>query len=135
MILTLLRKARRIRCFNDPTAGSRISGGTAYPSAVVSAAFSEFEDATAVIAIVLTNAVLANDASYGKEQGSSAAVIGDPTEGCLLVATDKADIWKPKLEKRSPMAGQVPFDPVRKRMAPSTSRMREAAAFTPKGPR
>lgn len=66
---------------------------------------------------LLKCAVLANDASYEKEPDGGATMIGDPTEGCLLVAAAKAGIWKSELEKRFPRAREVPFDSIRKRMS------------------
>jgi Ca2+-transporting ATPase len=44
-------------------------------------------------------------------------MVGDPTEGALLVAGAKANLWRPELEKRYPRVAEVPFDAERKRMS------------------
>lgn len=62
-------------------------------------------------------AVLCNDATFEKGAEGSVSMIGDPTEGCLLVAAAKAGIWKSALQKEMPRVGELPFDSVRKRMS------------------
>lgn len=44
-------------------------------------------------------------------------VIGDPTEGAILVAAAKAGIWQREAEERSPRIAELPFDSGRKRMS------------------
>lgn len=55
---------------------------------------------------------LCNNASYDGEK-----IIGDPTEGALIVAAAKAGMWKDKLEEEYPRVGEIPFSSERKRMA------------------
>lgn len=43
-------------------------------------------------------------------------IVGDPTEGALLVAAAKAGLTKPHLEQENPWLGEVPFDSERKKM-------------------
>jgi Ca2+-transporting ATPase len=43
-------------------------------------------------------------------------ILGDPTEGALLVAAAKAGFRKADLERDAPFLGEVPFDPERKKM-------------------
>lgn len=43
-------------------------------------------------------------------------VIGDPTEGALLVAARKMGLLKSDLERENPLTGEVPFDSERKKM-------------------
>jgi len=43
-------------------------------------------------------------------------ILGDPTEGALLVAAAKAGFRKVDLEREAPFLGEVPFDPERKKM-------------------
>jgi Ca2+-transporting ATPase len=43
-------------------------------------------------------------------------VVGDPTEGSLLVAAAKAGAWAPDLNTAYPRADEIPFDSERKRM-------------------
>ena len=44
-------------------------------------------------------------------------VLGDPTEGALLVLAAKAGFWREKLEKDGERVGEIPFDSDRKRMS------------------
>jgi len=64
---------------------------------------------------LLTAAVLCNGATLQKEKGPW-QVIGDPTEGALLVAAAKAALTKEGLEGRSPLEAEIPFDAERKMM-------------------
>ncbi|HJT20174.1 MAG TPA: HAD-IC family P-type ATPase, partial [Nitrospira sp.] len=43
-------------------------------------------------------------------------IVGDPTEGALLVAASKAELTKNNLEPENPWLGEVPFDSERKKM-------------------
>jgi Ca2+-transporting ATPase len=63
--------------------------------------------------------VLNNDAvlERSSEDGKSAyRIVGDPTEGSILVAAAKAGIYKEGLNSAYPRANEVPFDSARKRM-------------------
>ncbi|OQW33182.1 MAG: HAD family hydrolase [Nitrospira sp. SG-bin1] len=64
---------------------------------------------------LLTAAVLCNGATLHQENGTW-RIIGDPTEGALLVAAAKAGLAKDELERRAPLEREVPFDAERKMM-------------------
>ena len=64
---------------------------------------------------LLTAAVLCNGATLREENGTW-QVIGDPTEGALLVAAAKAALTIEKLDSTYHFLGEVPFDPERKMM-------------------
>jgi len=64
---------------------------------------------------LLTAAVLCNGATLQQENGTW-QIIGDPTEGALLVAAAKAGLTKTELERRAPLEREVPFDAERKMM-------------------
>ncbi len=64
---------------------------------------------------LLAAAVLCNGASMREENGAW-QVIGDPTEGALLVAAAKAAVTKQELEQVAPFEGEIPFDAERKMM-------------------
>jgi len=68
------------------------------------------------LTILLRASVLCNGAELRQEDGHW-AILGDPTEGALLVAAAKAGFRKADLEKEDPFLGEVPFDPERKKMA------------------
>jgi Ca2+-transporting ATPase len=64
---------------------------------------------------LLTAAVLCNGATLLQENGTW-KIIGDPTEGALLVAAAKAGLTKADLERDAPQDREVPFDAERKMM-------------------
>lgn len=64
---------------------------------------------------LLTAAVLCNGAVLQNENDTW-RIIGDPTEGALLVTAAKACLLKEPLEAGNPFLGEVPFDPERKMM-------------------
>jgi Ca2+-transporting ATPase len=61
---------------------------------------------------------LNNDAQLEQLEGDeqSYRIVGDPTEGSLLVAAAKADAYHVELHKAYPREDEVPFDSERKRM-------------------
>ncbi len=69
---------------------------------------------------LLWAAALANDAvletTGASEDKVTYRMVGDPTEGALLVAAGKANLWRPDLEQNYPRVAEVPFDSNRKRM-------------------
>jgi P-type Ca2+ transporter type 2C len=70
---------------------------------------------------LLQIAALCNDARLeesGETEGEKTwRMIGDPTEGALMVAAAKAGIRREDLERTMPREGEIPFDSARKRMA------------------
>ncbi len=69
---------------------------------------------------LLTGGLLASDArlepvSTG-ENGTRYRMVGDPTEGALVVAAAKAGLWRDEVEDRLPRVAEIPFDSDRKRM-------------------
>ncbi len=75
----------------------------------------------APLMMTLKIGTLCNDAilTHHEEEvrGKQWEMIGDPTEGSLIVSAAKADIWKNKLQKTNPRVGELPFDSKRKRMS------------------
>jgi Ca2+-transporting ATPase len=70
---------------------------------------------------LLWAAALCNDAELettGETEGQiTYRMVGDPTEGALIVAAAKADLWRRKIEEFYPRVAEVPFDADRKRMS------------------
>lgn len=67
--------------------------------------------------LALKIGILCNNAGLYQDKESKAwTVAGDPTEGALLVAGGKADLFKESLDKTNPILGEIPFDSERKRM-------------------
>ena len=55
----------------------------------------------------------------GIVRGGSArgwSILGDPTEGALLVMSAKAGFWRERIEMKEPRVAELPFDSDRKRM-------------------
>ncbi len=73
---------------------------------------------------LLTGGLLASDARLEPDSPEAAAdesearyrLVGDPTEGALVVAAAKAGLWRDEVEDRLPRVAEIPFDSDRKRM-------------------
>ncbi|MGD1994528.1 MAG: cation-translocating P-type ATPase [Anaerolineae bacterium] len=68
------------------------------------------------ILALLTGGMLASDAQLEKGDDGY-RMIGDPTEGALVVAAAKADLWREEKEEQMPREAEIPFDSERKRMS------------------
>lgn len=66
--------------------------------------------------LTLQIGALCNDASLTQPEEGDWKILGDPTEGALVVAAAKADIDKQELADRYPRVAEVPFDSDRKYM-------------------
>ena len=69
---------------------------------------------------LLTGALLASDARLEPNRNGDpdgVQMIGDPTEGALVVAAAKADLQRSAVEKQYPRVNEIPFDSARKRMS------------------
>jgi len=70
---------------------------------------------------LLTGALLASDARLENSDESNAGaeyrIVGDPTEGALVVAAAKANLTQERLEMLYPRVDELPFDSSRKRMS------------------
>ena len=65
---------------------------------------------------LLRGGLLCSDAQL-EEDGDGYRMVGDPTEGALVVAAAKAGLWREEVEAELPRVGEIPFDSDRKRMA------------------
>ncbi len=66
---------------------------------------------------LLKAAVLCNDSGLEKDPQTNKWIVkGDPTEGALVVAAEKAGIKKAEMEAQEPRIAEVPFSSERKRM-------------------
>jgi Ca2+-transporting ATPase len=68
--------------------------------------------------VLLTGGALCNDAELQEDPESEGnfGTIGDPTEGALLVAAARNDLWRDRLEMSLPRVAEIPFSSERKRM-------------------
>ncbi|MCX6353664.1 MAG: calcium-transporting P-type ATPase, PMR1-type [Candidatus Aureabacteria bacterium] len=78
-------------------------------------------------------AALCNSAQLVKENGGY-KILGDPTEGALLTAAAKADIWKTVIEGEFPFIDEIPFDSERKKMTMVRKRDGRIIAFVKGAP-
>jgi Ca2+-transporting ATPase len=67
------------------------------------------------LSLTLTIGSLCNNAKLEKDNGSW-HIVGDPTEGALIVTAVKAGLEVGELEKRYPRIGEIPFTSEKKRM-------------------
>jgi len=68
--------------------------------------------------LLLRAGLLCNDARLepDPDNDDSWRMVGDPTEGALVVAAAKAGFWREELERDYPRLAEIPFDSERKRM-------------------
>ncbi|MBA4416536.1 MAG: ATPase [Syntrophus sp. (in: bacteria)] len=73
------------------------------------------------ISFLLAGGLLCNDAKLemsGEGDGEKTwRIVGDPTEGAMIVAAAKAGLWRKDIEGALPRIMEVPFDSDRKRMS------------------
>lgn len=72
---------------------------------------------------------LCNATHFRKMEKGKWGIIGDPTEGALLVLAAKAGMWKNKLMKKFKGIGELPFDSQRKRMTTIHKEGKESFAY------
>ena len=72
---------------------------------------------------------LCNNARLEKNEKNEWQMMGDPTEGALIVVAAKSGIWQGETEKQYPRVAEIPFDSLRKRMSTihTTSKGRKVA--------
>ncbi len=93
-----------------------LSDRPGHPSSEHSALSTQDSGLYAGVRQLLMAGVLCNGATLRQEEGSW-KVIGDPTEGALLVAAAKTGLFKENLERDTPFEREIPFDAERKRMS------------------
>jgi Ca2+-transporting ATPase len=72
------------------------------------------------VSLLLYGSLLCNDSKLedsGEEKGERTwRMVGDPTEGAMVVVAAKGGLWRHEVEKILPRVQEVPFDSERKRM-------------------
>ncbi len=76
----------------------------------------EYPALTTALWIAALNNDALLEASGASDMRQTFRVVGDPTEGALVVAAAKAGAFKEALEKDYPRVQEIPFDSARKRM-------------------
>jgi Ca2+-transporting ATPase len=77
-------------------------------------------------ALVLAGAALCTDVVVEHDPGGGLRMLGDPTEGALVVATERFGVERADLEAVLPRVGEAPFSSERKRMTTVHSLNRQA---------
>ena len=84
--------------------------------------------------LLLRAAALCNDAQLEVNEDETEELtyrmVGDPTEGALIVAAAKAGLWRMKEEACFPRVAEVPFDSARKLMTTIHKVNGEGTAFS-----
>lgn len=87
----------------------------------------DFQSQPPAIGLTLLGGALCNDATFAPDpQTGRQTVVGDPTEGALLVAAAQAGLDQAALQALLPRVAELPFDSDRKRM--TTVHRRPAAS-------
>jgi len=68
------------------------------------------------LALLLLGSALANDSYLQVDDGGKLQVIGDPTEGAMMMAADHYGLDKEDVQNQYPRLAEVPFSSERKRM-------------------
>jgi len=68
------------------------------------------------VVALLTGGLLCSDAQL-EDVDEHYRMVGDPTEGALVVAAAKAGLWREEIEDQMPRVAEIPFDSDRKRMS------------------
>ena len=72
------------------------------------------------VAVLLQGGLLCNDAILEQKVSDAGTrvwrIIGDPTEGAMVVAAAKGGFWRKEMQKAFPRVQEIPFDSDRKRM-------------------
>jgi Ca2+-transporting ATPase len=73
---------------------------------------------SSAVSLLLVGGALCNDAILESSERvpGSYDLVGDPTEGALVVAAARAGLWKKDLDEALPRKNELPFDSERKRM-------------------
>jgi Ca2+-transporting ATPase len=66
--------------------------------------------------LILKAGLLCNDSSIVDDEEVGPYIIGDPTEGAMLVVAVKAGLFPENVERNNPRVWEAPFDSVRKMM-------------------
>jgi Ca2+-transporting ATPase len=84
-------------------------------TSMVSRAMLEGNAVTEDTTLLRMASVLCNDATL-RAEGGRETVVGDPTEGALLLEAAASGLYRPELEQSFPRVAEVPFDSSVKRM-------------------
>ncbi len=85
------------------------------------------------VKMLLEIGVLCNDAAF-KDEKNSQEIIGDPTEGALLIAGAKSGLKKAEFEKAFPRISEIPFQSEKQYMATLHQKEKRRLAYVKGSP-
>ncbi len=113
---TLTRNEMTVEALWTPAGTLEVSGTGYEPKGEVRADGRVVEPAPEGVARLLSAAALCNDASLELDEGRW-RIVGDPTEGALVVISRKAKLDEASLRQAFPRLDEIPFDSERQFMA------------------
>lgn len=113
---TLTRNEMTVEALSTPAAAMEFTGIGYAPEGELRAESGMTEQGSAEATELLRAAVLCNDATLESDEGRW-KIVGDPTEGALVVAARKAKLDEDALRAAHPRLDEIPFDSDRQFMA------------------
>ena len=115
---TLTRNEMTVRAVVTPDTTYAVTGIGYEPRGVIRMAGNDVDpDTRSDLTSALYAGVLCNGAELGQDEDGAWSVVGDPTEGALLVAAAKAGIDRGTAWDDQPLIAELPFDARRKCMS------------------
>jgi Ca2+-transporting ATPase len=115
---TLTRNEMTVRAVVTPHATYAVTGTGYDPTGSIQADGEDINVATrGDLAAALSASVLCNGAELSQDEYDTWSIVGDPTEGALLVVAQKAGIQLPLILDEQPLIAELPFDARRKCMS------------------
>ena len=113
---TLTRNEMTVRAFQTGARRIEVSGTGYTPSGEFSENGQPVDPATDdPLRLALQIGVLCNDSKVDRKDGG-AVILGDPTEGALIIVGEKAGLDRAALERELPRVAEIPFNSDSKRM-------------------
>ncbi|NPV93549.1 MAG: cation-translocating P-type ATPase [Firmicutes bacterium] len=94
-----------------------VSGVGYAPNGKITNAGEEVKELPPILKRLLEIATLCNDAELQPKKDGTYGILGDPTEGAMLTAAEKAGITRDHTDAKYPKTGDLPFDSERKMMS------------------
>jgi Ca2+-transporting ATPase len=115
---TLTRNEMTVRTIVTPDATYGVTGVGYEPTGMIEVDGGEIDPSSrSDLMTALEAAVLCNGADLSQDEHGAWLVVGDPTEGALLVAAQKVDIERVPAWDERPLVAELPFDARRKCMS------------------
>jgi len=115
---TLTRNEMTVRTVVTPDATYAVTGIGYDPGGAIQLGGEEIDPAARRdLMAALYAGVLCNGAEFGQDEHGTWSVVGDPTEGAILVAAQKSGIDRAAVWEDQPLVAELPFDARRKCMS------------------